>query len=79
MSNEFQDAVSRLDELCSHKETQDLQLMKLKCEIREQKNIVNKLKREKAKMDYVDEPIDLPVKVQKSKAPKIKKVGAVKN
>ena len=46
MSNELYDAIGKFDDLVSQKESQELVLMKLKCEIREQKNIVKRLKRE---------------------------------
>jgi hypothetical protein len=86
MSNELYDAIGKFDDLVSQKESQELILMKLKCEIREQKNIVKRLKREhdrehdrekeEKKQDEinVDEPIEQivekPVKVKKNKAPK---------
>jgi hypothetical protein len=82
MSNELYDAIGKFDDLVSQKESQELVLMKLKCEIREQKNIVKRLKREhdrekeEEKQDEinVDEPIEQivekPVKVKKNKAPK---------
>ena len=82
MSNELYDAIGKFDDLVSQKEYQELVLMKLKCEIREQKNIVKRLKREhdrekeEEKQDEinVDEPIEQivekPVKVKKNKAPK---------
>lgn len=83
MSNELRSASSKLDELVSHKEMQELQLMKLKCDIREQKHIVNRLKKERvnevvARED--DERVDvLPEKSVKVQKNKIKKVGAIKN
>lgn len=78
MSNELYDAIGKFDDLVSLKESHELVLMKIKCEIREQKNIVKRLKREhdREKQDEinVDEPIEQivekPVKVKKNKAPK---------
>ena len=46
MSNEIKNTKTKLDNLCSQKEHQELALMKLKCDIREQKNILAKLIKE---------------------------------
>lgn len=88
MSNELHDAVSKLEDLISHKELQELSLMRLKCEIREQKNSVKKLEKENTlkrlekDKKFNEEPIEQvdvlpekPVKVKKGKTT----VKAIKN
>ena len=77
MSNEFQIASDKLDDLISHKELQELQLMKLKCDIREQKGLLNKLKKERIQKNNEVNPrplenIDFLIEKPKTQKPKSK-------
>jgi hypothetical protein len=54
MSNEIKNTKTKLDNLCSQKEHQELALMKLKCDIREQKNLLAKLIKQEEQYDRLD-------------------------
>jgi len=69
---------SNLEELIGHKDLAELQLMKLKCDVREQKNRLNKLRKEEKekliqekqqKKEQKQEQLDEQLKVQLANKP----------
>lgn len=79
MSVEIKNTTIRLNQLISLKDEQELELMKIKCVIREEKNKLAKMKlentRNKKQQDHQDDQDDqdnldpLPVPKKKSKQP----------
>lgn len=81
MSQELANVENRLIELVNQKEDEELNVMKLKCEIRELKHKFAKLKKEQAEQDIinkraehvlVDEPIEQIIVEKKKPANKKK-------
>lgn len=75
MSNDLTNAKAKLDDLDFQKYDLEIKLMKLKCDIKEQKNAISQLKRDSKELDNLKESTQIKVcgNVKKAENKKVKK------